>query len=71
MGGLGYFNQNTPILPLGIIRILQIGLYLLFKHKAVNWIIIGIYLALDAIFLLFLLFDKANYEYVEENRDGN
>ena len=71
MGGLGYFNQNTPILPLGIIRILQIGLYLLFKHKAVNWIIIGIYLALDATFLLFLLFDKANYEYVEENRDGN
>lgn len=73
LGGLGYLNQYTPILPLGVTRIIQLGSYLLFKRAIINWIVIGVYLALDLFFLLFLLFDKANYYYetVEVNDNEN
>lgn len=75
LGGLGYFNQATPILPLGITRIVQLGSYCLFKFHKINWGIIGIFILMDVIFLLFLLFDKANYKYeiieVEKDGDGN
>lgn len=66
LGGLGYFNQTTPILPLGISRIIQVGVYLLFKFKQINWAVIGVFILLDIIYLVFLLFDKANYYYETE-----
>lgn len=66
LGGLGYFNQTTPILPLGISRIIQVGVYLLFKFKQINWAVIGVFILLDVIYLVFLLFDKANYYYETE-----
>lgn len=71
LGGLGYFNQSTPILQIGIVRIFQLGAYFLFKRAMINWIVILVYLALDLFFLLFLLFDKANYYYeiVEVDED--
>lgn len=73
LGGLGYFEQATPIVQIGITRIVQCGSYLLFKIKIVNWITIGIFILLDIVFLLFLLFDKANYSYevVEEDNNGS
>lgn len=72
LGGLGYFNQSTPIVQIGLIRIVQICIYLLFKFKLINWVIIGIFLFFDIAFLMLLLFDKANYEYVtEEKINGN
>lgn len=72
LGGLGYFGQATPIVQIGIIRIVQCGSYLLFKIRVVNWVMIGIFILLDIVFLLFLLFDKANYSYevVEGDNDG-
>lgn len=73
LGGLGYFNQATPILQIGILRIFQLGAYFLFKRAIINWVIIIVFLALDVFFLLFLLFDKSNYYYeiveVEEDAD--
>ena len=73
LGGLGYFNQATFILPVGITRIIQILVYLLLKFRKINWWIIGVYVFLDIIYLVFLLFDKANYTYitVEDNDNGN
>ena len=70
LGGLGYFNQYTPILPIGIIRIIEIGYALLFKFKVTNWIAIGVFILIDIIFTVFLLLDKASYAYVtEEDKD--
>jgi hypothetical protein len=66
MGGLGYFNQATPILAIGILRMLQAGCYLIFRRSQINWIVFAIFIALDVIFTIFLIFDKANYEYVKE-----
>lgn len=71
LGGLGYFNQYTPILPIGIIRIVEIGYALLFKFKVTNWIAIGVFILIDIIFIAFLLLDKASYAYVtEEDKDA-
>lgn len=70
LGGLGYFNQYTPILSIGIIRIIEIGYALLFKFKVTNWIAIGVFILIDIIFTVFLLLDKASYAYVtEEDKD--
>lgn len=72
LGGLGYFGQATPILPIGIVRIVQIGAYMLFRLREVNWYVIGVYVILDIIFLAFLLFDKATYVYeIVEEEDIN
>ena len=71
LGGLGYFNQYTPILPIGIIRIVEIGYALLFKFKVTSWIAIGVFILIDIIFIAFLLLDKASYAYVtEEDKDA-
>lgn len=71
LGGLGYFNQYTPILPVGVIRIIEIGYSLLFRFKQTNWLFIMICVLIDVIFIVFLLLDKASYTYViEEDKDA-
>lgn len=70
LGGLGYFNQLVPILQIGIVRIIECLYLLLFKYKVTIWWAVGIYILADVIYLVYLLIDKSNYEYViEESED--
>lgn len=66
LGGMGFFDQRTPILPIGIIRFIEIIYYGVIRAGFISWISIGVYIIFDIIFVAFLFFDKANYEYVTE-----
>ena len=65
LGGLGYFGQKIPIIPLGIIRVLEALYYGLLRGK-LNWWVFAIQVMLDIIYFTFLLFDKSNYAYEKE-----
>lgn len=65
LGGLGYFGQKLPIIPLGIIRVLEALYYGLLRGK-LNWWVFAIQVMLDIIYFTFLLFDKSNYAYEKE-----
>lgn len=69
--GLGYFNQNTPILAISILRIAEAGYYAILHLQRTNWIIFMIFIILDVIYLSFLLVDKANYRYETEEVDNS
>lgn len=66
LGGMGYFDQRTPILPIGILRFVEVLYYGVLRTNYINWIGFAIYVVLDIIFMAFLFFDKANYTYVKE-----
>lgn len=67
LGGMGYFDQRTPILPIGILRFIEVLYYAVLRTKYINWVSFCVYLILDIIFVAFLFFDKANYMYVKED----
>lgn len=67
LGGMGYFDQRTPVLPIGILRFVEILYYAVLRTDYINWIGFGICVLLDIIFIAFLFFDKANYTYVKED----
>ena len=59
LGGLGYLNQMVPILQIGIVRIIECLYLLLFKYKETRWWIIGLYILIDVIYVVYLLIDKS------------
>ena len=65
--GLGYLNQMVPILQVGIVRIIECLYLLLFKYKETRWWVVGLYVLVDVIYVVYLLIDKSNYEYVVED----
>ena len=65
LGGLGYFGQRLPIIPLGIIRLLEVLYYGVLRSR-MNWWVFVIQVMLDIIYFTFLLFDKSNYAYEKE-----
>lgn len=67
LGGLGYLNQMVPILQVGIVRIIECLYLLLFKYKETRWWVVGLYVLVDVIYVVYLLIDKSNYEYVVED----
>ena len=67
LGGLGYLNQMVPILQIGIVRIIECLYLLLFKYKETRWWVVGLYILVDVIYVVYLLIDKSNYEYVVED----
>ena len=64
---LGYLNQMVPILQVGIVRIIECLYLLLFKYKETRWWVVGLYVLVDVIYVVYLLIDKSNYEYVVED----
>lgn len=69
--GLGYFRHNIPFLWLGVLRIVQ-GLYKFLIHpENFNWYGFLILVLMDVFFIFFLLMDKRNYSYVEEEDDSD
>lgn len=66
LGGMGFFDQRTPILPIGVVRLIEIIYYGVIRTGFINWIALGIYIIFDIIYIAFLFFDKANYEYKSE-----
>ena len=69
--GLGYFRHNIPFLWLGVLRIVQ-GLYKFLIHpENFNWYGFLVLVLMDVFFIFFLLMDKRNYSYVEEEDDSD
>lgn len=71
LGGMGYFDQMTPVLPIGIVRFVELIYYGFLKEGYLNWIAFVIYVGLDIIYMTFLFFDKAGYEYKKEEDISN
>ena len=67
--GLGYFKQNIPFLWLGVLRIVQ-GIYKFLIHpEAFNWYGYLALVLMDVFYIFFLMMDRRNYSYVEEDAD--
>lgn len=66
LGGMGFFDQRTPVLPIGLLRFIEILDYGVLRTNYMNWWAFAIFVVLDMIFTTFLFFDKANYSYVKE-----
>lgn len=67
--GLGYFKQNIPFLWVGVLRIVQ-GIYKFLIHpEAFNWYGYLALVLMDVFYIFFLMMDRRNYSYVEEDAD--
>lgn len=67
--GLGYFKQNIPFLWVGVLRIVQ-GIYKFLIHpEAFNWYGYLALVLVDVFYIFFLMMDRRNYSYVEEDAD--
>ena len=67
--GLGYFKQNIPFLWVGVLRIVQ-GIYKFLIHpEAFNWYSYLALVLMDVFYIFFLMMDRRNYSYVEEDAD--
>ena len=67
--GLGYFKQNIPFLWVGVLRIVQ-GIYKFLIHpEAFNWYGYLALILMDVFYIFFLMMDRRNYSYVEEDAD--
>lgn len=65
--GLGYFKQNIPFLWVGVLRIVQ-GIYKFLIHpEAFNWYGYLALVLMDVFYIFFLMMDRRNYSYVEED----
>ncbi len=62
INGLGYLNQNVPLFQIGIVRGGQIA-YLLLRHFTVSLPSAVILIAMDVIWVVYLLSHKAKYYY--------
>jgi hypothetical protein len=62
------YEVSVPIVQIGLIRMAQAGYYLL-RKLSVNWVVFIILIALDVIYVAFILLDKANYYYESELED--
>ena len=62
INGLGYLNQNVPLFQIGIVRGWQIA-YLLLRHFTVSLPSAVILIAMDVIWVVYLLSHKAKYYY--------
>lgn len=70
----GYFyqsgrllGQKVPIIQIAICRIMELVVHTLFlKSQSINWPMFIALLIIDFIYLALLMFDKLNYEYIEE-----
>ena len=65
LNGIGYFSQTVPMLPITIVRILEIIFYGLIRGNA-NWLHFALMVILDVLFMAFLYADKIQYEYIYE-----
>ena len=67
--GLGYFKQNIPFLWVGVLRIVQ-GIYKFLIHpEAFIWYGYLALVLVDVFYIFFLMMDRRNYSYVEEDAD--
>lgn len=71
LSGLGYFNQDTPILQIFILRIFEMGWYALLHRQKTNWWMFVIFIILDVVYMAFLLIDKSSYTYETEEVDNS
>lgn len=67
-GDVVIYEQNTSpvIIALGICRIIEAFYYYVFHQDEINWIAYGILIFIDLFYLIFILIDKANYEYARQ-----
>lgn len=71
LNGLGYFGQNIPFLPIGMVRIVQGLFYYIVRPGKFNWYGFIVLVIIDAFFILFLFMDRRNYTYVEEEDEDS
>lgn len=60
------YENRIPIVQIVVDRVLEILFYLFFKKGVVDWRFIIALIAMDLIYMLFLLMDKSNYYYESE-----
>lgn len=69
--GIIRYEPNTPIIPIGLLRIAEFLFYFLIRKDIINWsIFLGLLIG-DLVYLMFLLLDKANYVFEMEDEDGD
>lgn len=65
------YEPNTPILQIAFCRLLELGYFLLAKRSVVNWKVFVVLVFMDAIYIAFMLLDKANYYYEIDGGDDD
>ena len=66
--GVITYESRLPIVQIGLVRIFQIIYYLIRKVK-ISWVVLLILIALDVIYIAFILLDKSNYYYETKEED--
>lgn len=63
LNGLGYFNQWIPLLPWFFTRFVQVLYYVFISSKDLSWLIFGILVFIDIVFIFILLITKSRYKF--------
>lgn len=67
LNGLGLlYGQKVPILAIIVTRAIEAAWYFYISGKEVHWIMFGIFVVVDLLFVTLLILDKGSYEYVKE-----
>ena len=69
--GVCKYEISIPIVPLGIVRILEGMFYAFLSEVVINWKMFIACIAVDVIYLLLILMDKSNYYYMSVEEEDN
>jgi hypothetical protein len=70
--GLGVFEgQKTPIIQVGLLRIVEVAWYRYISGSHINWLIFVVLLFVDVLFVAVLLLDKNTYAYEKVSKEPN
>lgn len=61
-------GQKIPIVQIAVCRIFELMLHtMILKNQGINWTVFIALIIMDFIYIILLMFDKLNYEYIKED----
>lgn len=71
LNGIGYFNQEVPILGIGLVRIFEGLFYYVVARGSFNWVLFIVFIVMDSLYSLFMYLDRNSYYYITEEEEGD
>lgn len=63
------YEPNTPIVQIGILRLIELIYFLALKREVFNWKVFILLIVWDVFYIIFLLLDKSRYVFEMEEED--